>query len=258
MTGGQVNFELPRCGVRRRFQLMSAASQPLAVRRIHAASLLHDYAELGKLRVTSLIVIAAGRGYFFASRKAGVSSWNRGLFHALLGIGMASGGTAALNEVMERDVDAHMQRTASRPLPSGRMSLLHAVLAGALLASGGSFYLAISTNFLTTLLTFLTALVYLAAYTPLKRISPICTFVGAFPGAMAGVLGWTAVRGRVEWGTLVLFATLFLRQFPHFFSIARLTGKTMPGAEFACCLSLNRRASPPRCGSCSTPWYSFQ
>jgi heme o synthase len=199
-----------------------SVAQPLAVRRIHAASLLHDYAELAKLRVTSLIVMTAWCGYFFASRKAGVSSWNLGLFHALLGIGMVASGTAALNEAMERDVDAHMQRTASRPLPGGRMSLLHAVLAGALLACGGSFYLAIFTNFLTSLLTFLTALVYLAAYTPLKRISPICTFVGAFPGAMPGVLGWTAVRGRVEWGTLVLFAILFLWQFPHFFSIAWL------------------------------------
>ena len=85
---------------------------------------------------------------------------------------------------------------------------------------GGSFYLAIFTNPLTGFLTFLTSVVYLAAYTPLKRVSPICTFVGAFPGAMPGVLGWTAVRGRLEWETLILFAILFVWQFPHFFSIA--------------------------------------
>jgi protoheme IX farnesyltransferase len=77
-------------------------------------------------------------------------------------------------------------------------------------------------NPLTGLLTFLTSLVYLAVYTPLKRVSPICTFVGAFPGAMPGVLGWTAARGRLEWGTLILFAILFVWQFPHFFSIAWL------------------------------------
>lgn len=100
------------------------------------------------------------------------------------------------------------------------MRLAHATIAGVVLAGGGSLYLAVFTNASTRWLTFLTALVYLAVYTPLKRVSPICTFVGAFPGAMPGVLGWTAVRGRAEWGTLVLFAILFLWQFPHFFSIA--------------------------------------
>jgi heme o synthase len=124
--------------------------------------------------------------------------------------------------VMEHDVDAHMRRTANRPLPAGRMSLLHATLLGVILTVGGSIYLAVFTNPLTGLLTFLTSVSYLAAYTPLKRVSPICTFVGAFPGAMPGVLGWTAARGRLEWGTLVLFAILFVWQFPHFFSIAWL------------------------------------
>jgi len=87
---------------------------------------------------------------------------------------------------------------------------------------GGSLYLAVFTNPLTGLLTLLTSVLYLAAYTPLKRVSPICTFVGAFPGAMPGVLGWTAARGRLEWATLILFAILFVWQFPHFFSIAWL------------------------------------
>jgi protoheme IX farnesyltransferase len=109
-----------------------------------------------------------------------------------------------------------------RPLPAGRMSLLHATLVGSAAAIGGSIYLAVFTNPLTGILTFLTSVVYLAAYTPLKKVSPICTFVGAFPGAMPGVLGWTAVRGQLEWGTLVLFAILFVWQFPHFFSIAWL------------------------------------
>jgi len=115
-----------------------------------------------------------------------------------------------------------MRRTAQRPLPAGRMSLLHATVAGLVAAVGGSIYLAVFTNPLTGLLTLLTSIVYLAAYTPLKKISPICTFVGAFPGAMPGVLGWTAARGRLEWGALILFAILFVWQFPHFFSIAWL------------------------------------
>ncbi len=195
---------------------------PLSGFRTRATSLLRDYAELTKLRVTSLIVMTAWCGYFFGAHKAGISWLNSGLFHALFGIGLVSSGTAALNEVMEHDIDGHMRRTAGRPLPAGRMSMFHAAAIGLAAAVGGSIYLAVFTNPLTGLLTFLTSVVYLAAYTPLKRVSPICTFVGAFPGAMPGVLGWTAARGQLEWGTLVLFAILFVWQFPHFFSIAWL------------------------------------
>lgn len=195
---------------------------PLSGFRTRATSLFRDYAQLTKLRVTSLIVMTAWCGYFFGAHKAGISWFNGGLLHALLGIGLVSSGTAALNEVMEHEVDGRMRRTSGRPLPAGRMSFFHAVSVGLLAALGGSIYLAIFTNPLTGLLTFLTSVVYLAAYTPLKRISPICTFVGAFPGAMPGVLGWTAARGRLEWDTLVLFAILFVWQFPHFFSIAWL------------------------------------
>jgi heme o synthase len=201
---------------------MRTTTLPLSSLRTRASSVLQDYAELTKLRVTSLIVMTAWCGYFFGAHQAGVSWFSVGLLQALLGIGLVSSGTAALNEVMEYDVDAHMRRTAQRPIPAGRMSLLHATIVGVLAAVGGSIYLAIFTNPLTGLLTFLTAVVYLAAYTPLKRVSPICTFVGAFPGAMPGILGWTAVRGRFEWGALVLFAILFVWQFPHFFSIAWL------------------------------------
>src|ERR1700693_4451081 len=198
-------------------------TQPLVIFRRQATSLLRDYAELMKARVTTLIVMTAWGGYFFGAQKAGVSSLCWGLFHALLGIGLVSSGTAALNEVMEHEVDGQMRRTAQRPLPAGRMSVRHAMTAGLLATLGGSIYLAAFTNPLTGLLTFLTSVVYLAAYTPLKKVSPICTFVGAFPGAMPGVLGWTAARGRLEWGTLILFAILFVWQFPHFFSIAWLS-----------------------------------
>jgi heme o synthase len=201
---------------------MSTMTLPVSSLRNRATSLLRDYAELAKLRVSSLIVMTAWCGYFFGAHKAGVSWFSWGLFHCLVGVGLVSGGTAALNEVMESDVDAHMRRTALRPLPAGRMTAFHATAVGLIATVGGSIYLAVFTNPLTGLLTFLTSVIYLAAYTPLKRISPICTFVGAFPGAMPGVLGWTAARGQLEWGTLVLFAILFVWQFPHFFSIAWL------------------------------------
>ncbi|HWZ81388.1 MAG TPA: heme o synthase [Terriglobales bacterium] len=183
---------------------------------------LHDYAELTKLRVTTLIVMTAWCGFYFGAFKNGVSSLSWSLLHALLGIGLVSAGTAALNEVMENDVDSRMRRTANRPLPSGRMSLVHGTIAGVLLTVGGAFYLAFATNALTGLLALATAFVYLAAYTPLKRIHPICTFVGAIPGAMPGVLGWTAARGKLELGALVMFAIVFFWQFPHFYSIAWL------------------------------------
>ncbi len=183
---------------------------------------LRDYAELTKARITTLIVLTAWCGYFFGAHRSGISSWSVGLFHAILGVALVSSGTAALNEVLESNVDAKMRRTALRPLPSGRMSRLHAASVGLALTLGGSVYLAVYANLLTGLLVFLTSLVYLAAYTPLKKVSPICTFVGAFPGAMPVVLGWTAVRGKLEVETLILFAIMFVWQFPHFLSIAWL------------------------------------
>jgi len=186
------------------------------------ASRVRDYAELTKARVTTLIVLTAWCGYFLGAHKLGVSSWSLGLVHALLGVALVSSGTAALNEVLESSVDARMRRTAQRPVPSGRMTRAHAATVGLALTLGGSVYLAIYANLLTGLLVFLTSLVYLAVYTPLKKVSPVCTFVGAFPGAMPVVLGWTAARGKLEIETLILFAIMFVWQFPHFLSIAWL------------------------------------
>ena len=185
-------------------------------------SRVRDYAELTKARVTILIVLTTWCGYYLGAHKLGVSPWSLGLVHALLGVALVSSGTAALNEVLESSVDARMRRTAQRPVPAGRMTKAHAAAVGLALSLGGSVYLAIYANLLTGLLVFLTSLVYLAAYTPLKKVSPMCTFVGAFPGAMPVVLGWTAARGKLEVETLILFAIMFVWQFPHFLSIAWL------------------------------------
>jgi heme o synthase len=201
---------------------MSTNAESSSARRHRMMVLARDYAELTKMRVTTLIVMTAWCGYYFGALKSGVPSLSWGLFHGLFGIGLVSGGTAALNEVMEQDVDARMRRTADRPLPSGRMGFLHAMTVGAVLTIGGALYLGLTLNPLTGWLALGTAFVYLAAYTPLKKKHPICTFVGAFPGAMPGVLGWTASRGHLEWGALVMFAIVFFWQFPHFFSIAWL------------------------------------
>jgi protoheme IX farnesyltransferase len=201
---------------------MNTVAVPFTTGRSALTGRARDYAELVKMRVTSLIVMTAACGFVLAARHAGIGWLGMRMFHALAGIAAASGGTAALNEVMERHVDARMRRTMGRPLPGERMSVAHAAIAGGALGLGGCVYLGVFTNLLTAGLTLLTMLVYLGAYTPLKQVSPVCTFIGAFPGAMPGVLGWTAVRGRLDWGALVLFAILFLWQFPHFFSIAWL------------------------------------
>jgi heme o synthase len=201
---------------------MSTLSPSLVVPRNHIVTRVHDYGELIKAGVTTLVVMTAWCGYYFGALKSGVSSLSWGLFHTLLGIGLVSGGTAALNEVLERDIDGQMRRTAQRPLPAGRMGLLQGGLIGILMTIGGALYLGWALNPLTGWLSLLTSAMYLAVYTPLKKIHPICTFVGAFPGAMPGLLGWTSARGHLEWGALVMFAIVFFWQFPHFFSIAWL------------------------------------
>jgi protoheme IX farnesyltransferase len=201
---------------------MSTASQPLAVPRAGLAALARDYAELTKARVTTLIVMTAWCGGYFAAAKSGVSSLSWTMFNALLGIGLVSAGTAALNEVMERDIDARMRRTQRRPLVTGSLGLLHASIVAWGITVGGVLYLWLTTNWQTAALTALTSACYLMVYTPMKMVHPMCTFLGAFPGAMPPVLGWAAIRGRLDPEAFVLFAILFLWQFPHFHSIAWL------------------------------------
>ena len=199
-----------------------AAAGSLVISRSGVMGLVQDYGELTKASVTSLIMMTAWCGFYFGAFKSGVSSVSWTLVNTVLGVGLVAAGTAALNEVMEHKTDGHMRRTALRPLPAKRMSRAHAVTAGSVMTIGGALYLAFATNPLTGALTLATSIMYLAAYTPLKKVHPICTFVGAFPGAMPGVLGWTAARNRLDWEALVLFGIVFLWQFPHFYSIAWL------------------------------------
>ena len=202
---------------------MSTATQPLAIaKRTAVAGLLQDYAQLLKPRITSLVMMSAWCGFYMAAAKSGASSLSWQLAHTLAGIGMVSGGAAVLNQVIEHEADARMLRTNRRPLPSKRMGVLHAALFGGTVTLGGAAYLALQTNLLTGMLALATAFAYLVLYTPLKKVSTICTFVGAFPGAMPPLLGWTAMRGRLEWEAVALFAIGFFWQFPHFFSIAWL------------------------------------
>ncbi len=202
--------------------MTTAPMQPLVVAARGPVELLRDYAQLTKMRVTTLVVVTAWCGFFFGQHKSGLPVLTINLLWALAGIGMVAAGTACMNEIIERKSDALMRRTALRPLVTGSLSLRHAIAIWAVLTIVGATLLAIKLNPLTALLSLLTAICYLLMYTPLKKISPLCTFVGAFPGAMPGVLGWTAARGHLEYEAFVLFAIVFFWQFPHFHAIALL------------------------------------
>jgi protoheme IX farnesyltransferase len=196
--------------------------------RIHApragetASRISDYRELFKDRVTALVVMTAWAGFYLGSMQSGISSVQPGLLEALIGIGMVSAGSAALNECLERKLDAKMIRTANRPMAAGRIGLAHGIILGLGAIAIGAIWLAHSTNLITSTLTLITAFSYVAIYTPLKRRTSLATFIGAFPGAMGPLLGWTAIRGRIEWPAVALFAILFVWQFPHFMAISWL------------------------------------
>jgi heme o synthase len=186
------------------------------------ATLIHDLRELFKVKVVGLVLVTGWGGFYLGSMQSGISTLQRGLLDTLLGIGLISAGAGALNQALERTSDARMRRTADRPLASGRWPLTVGIIAGLGAVALGAVWLALHTNMLTVALALLTAFTYVAIYTPLKRVTSLATFIGAFPGAMGPMLGWTAARGRVEWPAVALFAILFVWQFPHFMSIAWL------------------------------------
>jgi heme o synthase len=184
------------------------------------ARLIHDLRELFKVKVVGLVLVTGWGGFYLGSMMSGISSVQRGLLDTLLGIGLVSAGAGALNEALERKSDARMKRTADRPLAAGRFSLPVGIIAGLGALALGAWWLLLHTNALTVALALLTAFTYVAIYTPLKRVTAIATFIGAFPGAMGPLLGWTAARGRIEWQGVALFAILFVWQFPHFMAIS--------------------------------------
>jgi protoheme IX farnesyltransferase len=143
-----------------------------------------------------------------------------GLFHAVFGTAAAAAGAAALNQWWERRADALMNRTKSRPVPAGRMTARAALVIGIAFSVVGTVYLAITCNIFSAVLSAVTIGIYIFAYTPLKRVSTANTLVGAIPGALPPVIGWTAARGSVGAGAWSLFVILLLWQLPHFFAIA--------------------------------------
>jgi heme o synthase len=182
---------------------------------------MRDYISLTKPRITWLILMSTGVGYFFGLRA--VSLWQIhwwALLHAIVGTGLIASGTAALNQWYEREADAKMRRTAQRPIPAGRLDANRALAFGISLSVAGFAELAWFVNLLSGLLGLATLVSYLFLYTPLKQRSWLSTTVGAFPGAMPPMIGFAAASGTLTTEAWVLFAILFLWQFPHFYAIA--------------------------------------
>jgi protoheme IX farnesyltransferase len=178
---------------------------------------LSDFAELVKARLTLLVLVTTAVGYYLAA----VGPINpAGLFHVVFGTALAAAGAAALNQWWERRLDAVMHRTRTRPIPAGRMLPRDALILGCLFSLAGVVYLILACNGLSAALAAATIVIYIFAYTPLKRVSTVNTLVGAIPGALPPLVGWAAASGRLDLGAWSLFAILFFWQLPHFFAIA--------------------------------------
>jgi heme o synthase len=189
-------------------------------RCIGTSSAWLDYWELTKPEINLLIAITSAAGFWMGTAAAPPYFPWMPFLDTLFGTALVGSGAATLNQLIELPYDARMRRTARRPLASGRIAPSHALWFGVVLSVFGVAYLAISTNALAALLAALTLLSYLFLYTPLKRITPLCTLVGAIPGAAPPLIGWAAARGSLDPAAWGLFAMVLLWQFPHFMPIA--------------------------------------
>ncbi len=194
----------------------SASAERLASRSLLAR--VASYAALTKPRIVFLVLVTTLLGFALARGRDSLASLT--LVAALGGTGLVTAGANALNMCLERDADARMIRTRRRPLPAGLIEPGSALAFGVALATIGVVVLAATVNLLTALLGAVSVAMYVFVYTPLKRISPVCTLVGAVPGAIPPVMGWTAARDGLGPEAALLFAILFLWQLPHFFAIA--------------------------------------
>ena len=201
------------------FALDITADAPLAAEapRLAAREKFAAFVELTKPRITFLIVLTSAAGFCLGSK--GVIDYLV-LTHALFGIALLSSGIATINQYMERDLDGRMRRTATRPLPTQKVTARHALFFGLALTLGAEVYLAAFVNLLTAAFGLTVIVGYLLLYTPLKTRTSLSTVVGAFPGAMPPLMGWTAATASVGIEAWALFAILFMWQFPHFLAIA--------------------------------------
>ena len=178
---------------------------------------MRDYIALTKPRITWLILMSTGVGYFFGAK----SGWHLlALLQTIVGTGLIASGTAALNQWYEREADSKMKRTQARPLPGGRLDPRKALIFAILISVAGFVELFAGVNALAAWLGLFTLASYLFIYTPLKQRSPHSTTIGAIPGAMPPLIGYAAASGTLTWEAWILFAILFVWQFPHFYAIA--------------------------------------
>ena len=192
-------------------------SKLLKIKKEIAKSRLSIYAELSKLNILSLVLIATILGYYLGT--SGLISWKR-LFITLLGTALTASGSGALNHYLERETDKFMVRTKNRPLPAGLIKPAEVMNYGVLMVLAGIMILVIQVNMLTGFIALLTAFLYIVVYTPLKKITWLNTSIGSIPGALPILGGWTASSGSIDVMAWVLFAIMYLWQHPHFYSIA--------------------------------------
>jgi protoheme IX farnesyltransferase len=199
------------------------AAPTISVARVmpERVSRLRDYYELTKPRMNFLVVVTTMVGYYMSVRFGMAGHWAL-LFHTLLGTALTAAGASVLNQYVERDLDTLMPRTANRPLPAGRLNPLEALAFGVLLSIAGTLYLSVMVNALTAALGAFTLASYVFLYTPMKRSTSLCTLVGAIPGAVPPMMGWTAVHDNLAVPAWALFGILFFWQMPHFLAIAIL------------------------------------
>ncbi|MEX2336108.1 MAG: heme o synthase [Fulvivirga sp.] len=190
---------------------------------------LRAYFELLKFRLSLLVTFSCGFGYVLAS--SGVMNWwHFGMM--CFGGFLVSGASVTINQIIEKDLDKLMSRTMNRPLPTGRVSSNEAAVFAFICGAAGLSILMISTNMLTTMLSLLSMILYSFVYTPLKRVGPIAVFVGAIPGALPPLLGWTAAAGSITYEALIIFGIQFIWQFPHFWAIAWVSDEDYKNAGF--------------------------
>jgi protoheme IX farnesyltransferase len=197
-----------------------SGSPAIPIETAHAGRRAADFLALCKPRVVVMVLITTAVGYHLGGTSAPLDYVR--LLSTLIGTALAAGGTLALNQYLERDRDALMERTRDRPLPDGRLAPLDALVFGAVVTAGGLIYLALAVDALPALVTAVTTVTYLFAYTPLKSRTSLCSIVGAVPGALPPLTGWAAACGTLGAGAWVIFAIMFLWQIPHSLAIACL------------------------------------
>jgi protoheme IX farnesyltransferase len=208
---------------------MKATASSLSVAAAAEKSWFAVWSDLVKARLTFLVLLTTLVGFYVGAR--GPMDYGL-LFHTMLGTALLACGAAALNQLWEREHDAKMRRTESRPLPSGRLQPETVLLFGGACSVGGLIYLTVAVSLLTSFIGAVTLVSYLFIYTPLKRVTWLNTAIGAVPGALPPLMGWAAARGEVGGGGWALFAILFFWQIPHFLAIAWLYREEYAKAGF--------------------------